>query len=204
MASGQSLGAFLEERLFAPLDMRDTGFFVDGADRARLATVYRSEGGALSPLPEGPRVEGHLVFSPSYPYSDAGAGRRRYESGGAGLVTTARDYARFCQMLASGGELDGRRLLSRKTVELMAANHLAGLDAEGFAFGLGLGLAQDPGLSGEIQSAGTLGWAGFYTTRFWIDPAEDFIGVILTQTYPFGSGRALDRLPVLAYQAIDD
>jgi len=201
VVSGQPLGEFLEQRIFAPLGMTDTGFTVGAADRARLATVYRTDRGAPEAVPDGPTVEGLLVFSPSCPY----AGPRRNQSGGAGLVSTAQDYARFCQMLVGGGELGGRRILSRKTVELMSADHLAGLEpAPGFAFGLGFGVAPDPGRSGEIASAGTLSWGGFYTTRFWIDPEEEFLGVIMTQTYPFDSGRALDRLQALAYQAIDD
>ncbi len=180
----------------------DTGFFVAGEDLARLPTVYRTDrGGAPEALADGPHEEGHLVFSPSYPHR----GPRRYESGGAGLVTTALDYARFCRMLASGGELDGVRVLGRKTVEMMTADHLASLESPpGVAFGLGLALAGDPGRSGAIPSEGTCSWDGFYTTRFWIDPREDLIGLVLTQTYPYNSGRALDRLVAAAYQAIED
>jgi CubicO group peptidase (beta-lactamase class C family) len=203
VASGQSLGAFLEQRLFAPLGMRDTGFSVAAADRARLATVYRADQGKLEPLPEGTTVVGPLSFSPGFVYAKP-AGAPRYESGGAGLVSTAADYARFCAMLAGGGELGGVRVLGRKTVELMEADHLTALGPEHEPVGLGLGIAQDPGRSGEIASAGTLGWAGFYTTRFWIDPQEDLIGVVLTQTYPYGSGRAPERLMAAAYQALDD
>jgi CubicO group peptidase (beta-lactamase class C family) len=106
-------------------------------------------------------------------------------------------------MVLNGGELDGVRLLAPTTVELLAHDHLAALEPDpGIAFGLGFGIAPDPGLSGQSTSTGTLSWSGFYTTRFWIDPEEDFLGVILTQTYPFDSGRALGRLQALAYQAI--
>jgi CubicO group peptidase (beta-lactamase class C family) len=203
VVTGQSFGRFLRERVFAPLGMHDTGFLVDDARRARLATVYRADRGELEALPDGPTVEGQLVFSPSYSY--AGPRASRYESGGAGLVTTAADYARFCAMIAGGGELGGVRLLSRKTVELMSADHLVKLEpSPGMAFGLGFSIAEDPGRSGEIASAGTLGWAGFYTTRFWIDPKEELIGLVLTQTYPFDSGRAMDRVYAAAYQAIAD
>lgn len=222
VASGEELGALLERRVFQPLGMVDTGFFVAGDDLDRLCTAYRTDRGALEALPDGPQVEGLLTFSPSYPYR----GERRYASGGAGLVTTAEDYARFCRMLLDGGEVvpggelvagglhgahdrtdrgNAVRLLSRKTVELMAADHLASIGgAEPFAFGLGLGLAPDPGRSGASTSRGTWSWDGFYTTRFWIDPAEDFVGVIMTQTYPYNSGQVLDRVMAAAYQAIDD
>jgi CubicO group peptidase (beta-lactamase class C family) len=164
--------------------------------------VYRSDReGGLQKLPEGPLQEGHVVFSSTYPHR----GPRRYESGGAGLVSTASDYGRFAQMLLNGGELDGTRLLSRKTVELMAADHLAGVaEPPGFGFGLGLALALDPGRTGEIQSAGTWSWSGFYTTRFWIDPAEELVGVVMTQTHPFDGGQVLERFQALAYQSIVD
>jgi CubicO group peptidase (beta-lactamase class C family) len=107
-------------------------------------------------------------------------------------------------MLLNGGELDGVRLLSRKTVELMTADHIAGLPDPGHGFGLGLALAHDPGRSGEIPSEGVRGWNGFYTTRFWVDPREEMVGVIMTQTYPYDSGRVLERLQALAYQAVAD
>jgi CubicO group peptidase (beta-lactamase class C family) len=200
VVSGQPLGAFLRARVFEPLSMHDTEFHVDAEGRARLATAYRTDSGAPQAISDGPHQEGPLVYSPSYPY----AGARRYESGGAGLVTTALDYARFCRMLAEGGTLDGVRVLGRKTVELMTADHLAALTTPpGLAVGLGVSIAADPGRSGAITSAGTWSWDGFYTTRFWIDPAEDLVGVILTQTYPYNHGRVLDRLMAVAYQALE-
>jgi CubicO group peptidase (beta-lactamase class C family) len=121
------------------------------------------------------------------------------------MVSTAEDYARFAAMLASGGELHGVRILSRKTVELMVSDHLAGMEPKpGLRFGLGLSIADDPGKSGQIVSEGTWGWDGFYSTRFWIDPAESMVGIVLTQTYPYNSGGALDRLQTAVYQTIAD
>jgi CubicO group peptidase (beta-lactamase class C family) len=202
VASGKPLRQFLQARIFGPLGMPDTDFFVPDSRQARLAAVYRTDRGeGLERLAEGPLEEDGTVFSATYPYR----GPRRYQSGGAGLVSTATDYARFAQMLLNGGELDGVRLLSRKTVELMTADHLAGVDEDlGYGFGLGLAVALDPGRSGEIPTEGTWVWGGFYTTRFWIDPGERMVGVILTQTYPYDSGRVLERLQALAYQAIAD
>jgi CubicO group peptidase (beta-lactamase class C family) len=201
VVSGVTLGDFLETRIFEPLRMPDTAFVVPEARLDRLVAIYRTDReGGLQRLAEGPLEEGHVVFSSTYPYR----GPRRYQSGGGGLVSTASDYARFAQMLLSGGELDGVRLLSRKTVELMTANHISGTPDPGHGFGLGLSLARDPGRSGEIPSEGTRGWDGFYTTRFWIDPREEMVGIIMTQTYPYDSGRVLERLQALAYQAIVD
>jgi CubicO group peptidase (beta-lactamase class C family) len=202
VVSGVSLGEFLEQRVFSPLRMGDSGFRVPEEKLGRVPAIYRSDRGeALERLPEGIHEEDHVVFSPGYPYR----GPRRYESGGGGLVSTASDYARFAQMLLNGGELEGARLLSRKTVELMTADHLLGRPgSEDNGFGLGVSVAHAPGQSGEIVSEGTWGWSGFYTTNFWIDPEEELIGVVLTQTYPFNGGRVLDRLRTVAYTAIAD
>lgn len=197
------LGEFLEERLFGPLGMTDTGFTVPSEKLERLPKIYRTDRGqgVLEALADGPTTIGPLVFSPSYPYRAP----HRLQSGGGGLVSSAMDYARFAAMIASGGELEGTRILSRKTIELMTANHLASMEPKApMAFGLGLSIAGDPGKSGEIMSEGTHGWDGFYSTRFWIDLEEEMIGLVLTQTYPYNSGRALDRLQTLAYQAIVD
>jgi len=202
VVSGMRFGEFLRARLFEPLGMPDTGFTVPPEKLPRLASIYRTDrGGGLEKLAEGTLEEGHVVFSSTYPYR----GPRRYESGGGGMVSTAADYARFAQMLLDGGELDGVRLLSRKTVELMTADHLVGLPGLPDAgFGLGLAVSLDPGRTGQIPSEGTLRWDGFYTTRFWIDPAEEMVGLVLTQTYPYDSGQLLERLQALAYQAIAD
>jgi len=201
VVSGLPFGTYLEKRIFEPLGMPDTGFVVPEAKVARLASIYRTDReGGLQKLPEGPLQEGPVVFSSTYPYR----GPRRYQSGGGGLVSTADDYARFARMLLQGGELDGTRLLSRKTVELMSADHVVDLEPDAAPFGLGLGISPDPGRSGEIPSRGTLSWSGFYSTRFWIDPDEDLVGIVMTQTYPYDSGRVLERLQALAYQAIAD
>jgi CubicO group peptidase (beta-lactamase class C family) len=202
VVSGVRFGEFLRKRIFEPLDMPDTGFVVPEEKRARLASIYRTDrAGGLQKLSEGPLEEGHVVFSSTYPLKGAG----RYESGGAGMVSTASDYARFAQMLLNGGELDGTRLLSRKTVELMTADHITELaESPGHGFGLGVALSFDPGRSGRIPSEGTLLWSGFYTTRFWIDPAEEMVGLVMTQTYPYDSGEVLERFQALAYQAIAD
>jgi CubicO group peptidase (beta-lactamase class C family) len=202
VVSGMPFGAFLQQRVFEPLGMVDTGFTVPAGKRGRLATPYRTDRGtALGRVPDALQQDGHTVFSASYPYE----GARRFESGGAGLVSTAADYARFAEMLLRKGELDGRRLLSRKTVELMTADHLGGVENdEPDGFGLGVSHARNPGVSGDVASEGTFAWSGFYTTRFWVDPEEQLVGVVMTQTYPYNSHRVLDRIRAMAYQAIAD
>jgi len=195
------LGEFLEERVFRPLHMSDSGFVVPNEKLDRLTRCYRADLGAgLHVMPDGPVTIGNLVFSASYPYRG-----KTLQSGGGGMVSTAMDYARFAEMVLGGGDLDGARLLSRKTIELMTANHVSTIpEAAAGQFGLGFSIAQDPGKSGTILSEGAWGWDGFYSTRFWIDPEEEMVGVILTQTYPYGASRAIDRLQALAIQAIAD
>ena len=120
-------------------------------------------------------------------------------------MSTARDYLRFSQMMLNGGELDGVRLLSPKTIELMTANHLGdipmGFGRRGSGFGLGFGLVLDPGEVGEVSSAGEFNWGGAAGTRFWIDPQEQLIGIFMVQSIPHRTRLAGD-FKVLAYQAL--
>jgi CubicO group peptidase (beta-lactamase class C family) len=129
----------------------------------------------------------------------------KFESGGGGLLSTARDYLRFSQMMLNGGELDGVRLLSPKTVELMTANHLGnipmGFGRRGAGFGLGFGIVLDPGEVGEVSSAGEYNWGGAAGTRFWIDPEEELIGLFMVQSIPHRTRLAGD-FKVLVYQAL--
>ena len=130
-----------------------------------------------------------------------------FESGGGGLVSTATDYARFCQMLLNGGELDGVRILSPKSVQLMTADHTGhleqGMGSPGYGFGLGVAVALDPGAIGELSSAGEYNWGGAAGTRFWIDPREELIGVFMVQSIPHRT-RLGSEFKNLVYQAIVD
>jgi CubicO group peptidase (beta-lactamase class C family) len=195
--SGQSFGAFLEERIFRPLRMADTGFSVPEAKRGRLATIYqKGDEGKLKPANPG------FAIKP-----DAGP---KLEAGGAGLFSTPGDYARFMQMLLNGGELEGTRLLSRKTVELMTANHLAhmarptisGNDFEGFGLGgaVRVDLARGP-LPGSV---GEFGWSGAATTRARMDPKEKLLTLFFTQHFPNDEHGLYWRLVTLVYSAITD
>jgi CubicO group peptidase (beta-lactamase class C family) len=138
-----------------------------------------------------------------------------YKSGGGGLVGTAEDYARFGLMLANGGRLEDERVLSRKTVELMASNHIGQLpldrmmsDMRGLRFGLGVRVVDNPAEAAMLSSRGTFGWAGAYGTNSWIDPVESMVGVLLIQRTPDPSDTELrglwPRFQTAAYQAIDD
>ena len=201
--SGMSFGAFLRERIFKPLDMSDTGFVIPESSKNRLARLYQPKGSqpgnflsaatttALEPAPKE--------------YDAAYLGSSKFESGGGGLLSTARDYLRFSQMMLNGGQLDGVRILSPKTVDLMTANHLGdiskGFGQRGAGFGLGFGLVVDPGRAGEISSAGEYNWGGLAGTRFWVDPEEELIGIFMVQSVPHRTRLAGD-FKVLAYQAL--
>jgi CubicO group peptidase (beta-lactamase class C family) len=199
VVSGMPLDRFLEERIFKPLGMKDTEFFLPPEKVSRLATAYTyyPEKG-LQPILDGQTVkEGQFSFSADYPYR----GPRTYFSGGGGLCSTAEDYYRFCQMLLNGGELGGTRLLSRKSVELINQNHVQG-KADDLGYGLGFGVISEPKFLTELGSLGSFYWGGFYYTSFVIDPKEDMVVVFMAQLHPTG-GLDLDRKAILLpYQAI--
>ena len=199
VVSGKSFGEFLEERLFAPLGMKDTRFRLREGEDERLAKLYA-------------RVqdeEGKTAFVDAPPEWSAHIGPDgTFESGGGGLLGTAHDYLRFCRMLLNGGELDGQRILSRKTVELMASDHTSTLEAPypfpGFGFGLGFAVVLHPGTAGELGSPGAYRWAGAAGTGFFIDPAEEMVAVFMTQFLDSQGGQLRKEMRRLAYQAIDD
>jgi len=178
--SGQSFGAFLDSRIFTPLGMDDTGFFVPEADMERLSDVWGYD-----------RETGEFGVAPAL-WSDFSQAALRMESGGGGLVSTMADYARFCQMLLNGGELDGVRILQPKTVELMRTNvlpdgmtvdvtgTLSEADAATQRFGLGVGVYENTAAFGLPMGEGTFYWGGAAGTWFWIDPQNElfFIGMI--------------------------
>jgi CubicO group peptidase (beta-lactamase class C family) len=207
VVSGMPLDQFFQERIFTPLAMKDTHFFLPEDKVPRLAAVYTANNaGGITKLSDEPVREGeHTVYSATFHYK----GPRSFLSGGAGLVSTIADYYRFVQMLLNGGEWHGVRLVSRKTVELMRSNHLGNLDmwlgSPGEGFGLGFGVVKDMGQVEDMKgSAGTYYWGGFFSTTFWIDPQEDLIGLFMTQVRPFSPHKILDQFRVLTYQALAD
>ncbi|PYQ41480.1 MAG: serine hydrolase [Acidobacteria bacterium] len=196
-ASGQPLDEYLRTRLFEPLKMRDTHFYLPRAKADRLATVYSA--GSDGKLERAP-TPGTMVSQGAYV-----EGPRKSFSGGAGIVSTAGDYARFLQMMLSGGELEGARILGRKTVELMTVDHIGALETEaGRGFGLGFSVVKDVGLRGIPGSVGEYGWGGAYHSVYWVDPQEQLVVVYFTQLLPANNLDDHAKLRALVYQAIVD
>ena len=199
VVSGMPFNEFLAERIFKPLGMTDTHFFIPETKRERLATVYERTGdGPIMRKSKEPTVNGPLIYSTDYPYN----GPQTYFSGGAGLVSTASDYARFTQMMLNGGELDGVRLLSRKTVEFMTADQFAKMGL-GSGSGLGFSIVRDASDLRDIGSVGAYSGGGFFFTSFFIDPQEQMLGIFMCQLHP-GAGDLGERIRILSYQAIAD
>jgi CubicO group peptidase (beta-lactamase class C family) len=195
--SGTTLDQFFKTRVFDPLGMKDTFFLVPADRRADVTVPYqRNETGLVRPQAAAPATGVEPM--------------PQYFSGAGGLTGSAPDYLRFSQMLLNGGQLDGVRLLSRKTVELMTSDAIGPLDLgnyagdqvlKGYGFGLGVRVRRSTGDNGWMGSAGDFGWAGALGTYFWIDPKEQLIGIVMIQTR---NTRLRMEYPNLVYQAISD
>lgn len=198
--SGMSLDVFLEQKILKPLGMEDTDFYVPEAKLGRFAAMYSpTENGGIELL-DAPATS---------PYAKP----TRCLSGGVGLISTASDYIRFAQMLLNGGELDGTRLLGRKTIELMTANHLPDElipiqlqphTLHGCGFGLGFRVLVNAAQAGLLASEGEFGWGGAASTSFFVDPEERLIGLLLTQLMPSRYYPIRNEFKVLVYQALVD
>jgi CubicO group peptidase (beta-lactamase class C family) len=202
--SGKPFEQFLKERIFDPLGMGDTGFFVPAGKAHRFAACYAADKGGIK-LQDDPATSSFLV-PPSF------------VSGGGGLCTTAADYLSFCRALLNGGELGGIRLLGPKTLALMASNHLPGgrtlpemsrsmfseAAYEGIGFGLGFSVTMKPVQTLIPGSAGEYAWGGAATTSFWIDPAEEMIAIFMTQLLPSSTYPIRRELRTMVYAAITD
>ncbi len=199
--SGQSLQSFLQDRVLGPLGMTDTAFHVPAEKLPRFAAMYARGPDGTPALIDDPRSSGFTKV-------------RQLASGGGGLVGTAPDYLTFCRMMLNQGHLNGVRLLGRKTVELMTANHLRGDMADmgqarfsessytGIGFGLGFSVMLDPAKAQILGSRGEYAWGGAASTAFWIDPAEQLAVVLMTQLLPSSTYPIRRELRVLTYQAI--
>jgi CubicO group peptidase (beta-lactamase class C family) len=202
VVSGKPLDVFFRERIFGPLGMKDTYFYPPESKLDRLAAAYTYyDGKGLNRFPDRPITEGTFAYSADYPYR----GPKKLFSGGAGLVSTVEDYARFCQMFLDQDRAGAKPLLSRKSVELMTHDQLGKISADQtFGFGLGFGVAGVRSPLPELGSVGELSWGGFFFTSFIVDPKEDMVVIFMAQLHPTGD-LTLDReVPALAYQAITD
>jgi CubicO group peptidase (beta-lactamase class C family) len=202
VASGQAYNVFLRERIFKPLKMNDTDFAVPEAKWPRFVTVYSPDGkGGIRPMTD-PESFGNTHMSPWAYYKEG----KTYFSGGAGLASTASDYARFANMLLGGGALDGARLLGPKTIEMMTISHTSELTpplqllGPGVNFGLGFRVVTDLASTQTLGSNGLYGWSGIYGTNFWVDPKEKLVAVMMVQKYP-GPTVAATFQPMV-YQAL--
>jgi CubicO group peptidase (beta-lactamase class C family) len=203
--SGKPFEQFLKERIFSPLGMNDTDFFVSAEKAHRLAACYAADGKGGMTLYDDPAVSGFLA-PPSM------------ISGGGGLCSTAADYLSFCRALLGGGQLGGVRLIGPKTLALMTTNHLPGgrdltemsksLFSEasyaGVGFGLGFSVTMNPALTLIPGSSGEYAWGGAATTSFWIDPAEDLIAIFMTQVVPSSAYPVRRELRTMIYSAITE
>jgi CubicO group peptidase (beta-lactamase class C family) len=203
--SGMSFDAYLRTRIFEPLGMKDTGFTVPEGNVDRFAANYGR--GSKKTLIRMDDPRNSIYIKP-----------RTFFSGGGGLVSTAHDYLRFCRMLVNGGELDGVRILGRKTIELMTCNHLPNDEDltrwalgsfsetanEGYGFGLGLSINLGPGRTATIGSKGEYAWGGAASTIFWVDPTEELVVILMTQFMPSATFNFRGQLKTLVYPAIVD
>ncbi|MBI2187896.1 MAG: beta-lactamase family protein [Acidobacteria bacterium] len=190
-ASGVALDEFIRTRITAPLGMHDTHFFLPPEKRERLAAVYASgSNGRAMRAPDGSTGQGHYVDGP-----------RQSFAGGAGLLSTARDYARFLEMVRNGGALDGVRLLAPRTVQLMTTNQIGTLHSTtGLGFGLGFQTTDRYGANG-MDSVGSFGWGGAYGTMYRVDPQARLSLLLMIQLVPNATD-IREKFPTLVYQAL--
>ena len=214
--SGKPFEQFLKERIFDPLDMKDTDFFVPAAKARRFAACYSAdpEGGVTLHATDR---KGGLTLQDD-PTKSSFLSPPSFFSGGGGLCSTAADYLTFCRALLNGGELGGVRLLGPKTLKLMTSNHLpGGLDLPGMSrslfseatyngigFGLGFAVTMDPAQTLIAGSPGEFNWGGLATTSFFIDPAEELITIFMTQVMPSTAYPIRRELRTMIYSAISD
>jgi CubicO group peptidase (beta-lactamase class C family) len=204
VVSGRRFDHYVQETILDPLGMVDTGFSVPESSIDRFAALYRRNARKEVVLVDDPLASPYLTHP-------------TFLSGGGGLVSTAADYLRFCQMLAGGGAVDGVRVLAPKTVELMRTNHLPGgvdlaamavpggygeVGFDGMGFGLTVAVSQGPAATQAAGSAGEFMWGGFASTAFWIDPVEDLVVVFMTQLLPSGTFDFRGQLKALVYGAL--
>jgi CubicO group peptidase (beta-lactamase class C family) len=196
--SGKRLGEYMQETIFSPIGMKDTGFYVPASKVDRLTQIYTAD-----------RKTGQTVVMQNEPLGDYKSDPEIHNAGG-GLVSTMQDYFTFAQMMLNGGEINGVRILGRKTVEYMSSNHLPqnlvpyNQGASGEGFGLAMSVTVDPDMSGFMSSKGNFGWGGMASTYFRVDPEEKIVLISMAQFVPIGFHRYHDDFRNLVYQALVD
>ncbi len=194
VVSGKTLDQFMHERIFEPLGMNDTYFYIPADKHSRLAAVHTEKNKKAvqwnDSIFKGLNVNYPLV-------------KGTYFSGGAGLSSTIADYARFLQMMLNGGELDGKRILSRKAVELMTSNQIGKLDLGEDKFGLGFEITSETSQARFGMSKGSFAWGGFWGTTYWADPKEKLICLLFCQQWPVSHGEINDKFHTLVYSALE-
>ncbi len=202
VVSGLTLSQFFRERIFRPLEMRDTHFYLPAAKQKRLAPLFTPNVDRTALLPVGSTVlhAGPIAFSADY----CEAGKGQLEAGGSGLVSSTEDYARFLQMLLD----QGRPLLRSDTVAQMTANQIGDLQipfpGHGDGFGYGFGVLTERGLQNDVARVGTFSWGGIFNTYYWVDPQEEMIGILMTQVFPNDHLQIRSEFKRLAYEALND
>ncbi|WP_300597713.1 serine hydrolase domain-containing protein [Niabella sp.] len=195
VTSGMSLDEFFHKRIFEPLNMKDTYFQLPDAKQSRLVSVYTEDKTTRAPIPWADTTFRGITVN--YPVNNNG-----YYSGGAGLVSTTADYAAFLQLILNKGVYNGKRLLSRHSVEMMTQNQIGDLSLGNNKFGLGFEITTDKGFLKLGQSAGSFAWGGFFGTSYWGDPREEIVALLFVQQWPFSHGELEDKFAALVYQAL--
>ncbi|MBO9591483.1 MAG: beta-lactamase family protein [Niabella sp.] len=195
VTSGMSLDDFFHKRIFEPLNMKDTYFHLPEAKQSRLVSVYTEDKATKALIPWADTTFRGITVN--YPVNNNG-----YYSGGAGLVSTTADYAAFLQMILNKGVYNGKRLLSRHSVEMMTQNQIGDLSLGNNKFGLGFEITTEKGFLKLGQSAGSFAWGGFFGTSYWGDPREEIVALLFVQQWPFSHGEINDKFKALVYQAL--
>ncbi|MCU0374669.1 MAG: beta-lactamase family protein [Chitinophagaceae bacterium] len=198
VVSGQTLDRFFKERIFDPLGMRDTWFYLPAEKQSRLVTLH-TENDQKKVVPAGEAIQRNGAWLSDYPNT-----KGTYYSGGAGLSSTAYDYAVFMEMLRNGGIYNGRRIISKNSVDMMTQNQIGDIDRGPFEkFGLGFGIITEAGSSKLGLSTGSYSWGGAFSSTYWIDPAEQLVGQVFINQMPITRGDIHDKFKILLYSALE-
>ncbi|HEX6428563.1 MAG TPA: serine hydrolase domain-containing protein [Niastella sp.] len=198
VVSGMSLKDFLHKRIFEPLGMKDTYFYLPADKQNRLVMLYTEDSSTKKPvkMPEKLSLYGDM-------YRDYPKKNGTYYSGGAGLSSTIYDYAIFLQMLLNGGEYNGKRLLSHNSVRMMTMNQIGDINRGPNKFGLGFGITTEKGSAQLPTQEGTFEWGGMFATTYWVDPKEKLIGLVYRNIWPTSWGNLGNLYKVMVYQAMN-